>query len=96
VATHRSFGGSTRFASSSSVSAKLETWQDIPLVECQEILATAQAAARAAGEIILENLGCYSEIENQFEIKYSIKDVVTEYDKNDQTAIEDIVRAKYS
>jgi myo-inositol-1(or 4)-monophosphatase len=95
LANRCSFGGSARYASSSSVSAKYETWQDIPLDECQEILATAQVAARAAGEIILENLGCCSEMENQFEIKYSIKDVVTAYDMNAQSAIEDIVRAKY-
>jgi myo-inositol-1(or 4)-monophosphatase len=72
-----------------------ETWEDIPLEERKEVLATAEEAARAAGHVILSNLGCCSETAGECEIKWSIKDVVTEYDKNAQQAIEDIVRAKY-
>jgi myo-inositol-1(or 4)-monophosphatase len=72
-----------------------DSWNDIPLEDCQRILATAEEAARAAGVIILSHLGCCSEAADQCEIKFSIKDVVTEYDKLAQEAIEAIVVSHY-
>ena len=88
----RIYSSSSEISSASAVPA---TWKDIPWGDCQELLATAEEAARAAGSIIISNLGCCSETSDECEIKWSIKDVVTEYDKNAQQAIESIVRAKY-
>lgn len=62
---------------------------------CRPRLATAEQAARAAGEIIRSNSGCCSEMAEECEIKYSIKDIVTEYDKTAQNAIEKVVRTNH-
>lgn len=83
----------SRYASTLSTSDSLEAMPS--LEDCQSLLKTAEEAARAAGSIILENLGCCSEMDDTCEIKYSIKDVVTQYDKNAQVAIESIVRQAY-
>jgi myo-inositol-1(or 4)-monophosphatase len=68
------------------------------LEECEALLQTAERAARAAGAIIRSNLGCSSasaDDEEKCEIKFSIKDVVTKYDKQAQEAIQAIVSTKY-
>mmetsp|Transcript_19501 Transcript_19501/g.34293 ORF Transcript_19501/g.34293 Transcript_19501/m.34293 type:complete len:413 (+) Transcript_19501:2-1240(+) len=76
----------------------------IPLNECEEILEVAERAARAAGKIIVENLGCSSEASGDdpsssknkgAEIKFNIKDVVTQYDKLAQEVIESIIQERY-
>lgn len=85
---------------------RYDPFNPVPLVECKEIVENLEQASRAAGKIILQNLGCSSEttsgIENDdstaapaAEIKINIKDVVTKYDKQAQQVIEEIVEARY-
>lgn len=70
--------------------------QNPSLKECEALLQTAESAAQAAGEIIRFNLGCSSASQDeQCEIKFSIKDVVTQYDKEAQEAIQAIVSKEY-
>jgi Inositol monophosphatase family len=95
---------SSSSSSSPSLSQSLEdkeqdvstAWKnDLTLHDLQGLLATAQEAARAAGSVIRSHLGCCSEQAQECEIKYSIKDIVTEYDQQAQRAVESIVRSKY-
>jgi myo-inositol-1(or 4)-monophosphatase len=72
------------------------TLQTPSLEECEALLQTAERAAQAAGAIILSNLGCSSASDDEeCEIKFSIKDVVTQYDKEAQEAIQAIVSTDY-
>lgn len=80
----------------SSSAVGLEAWrEELTLDDTQELLETAEQAARAAGEIIRSHVGCCSEVEEECEIKYSIKDIVTQYDEQAQDAVESVVLAKY-
>jgi len=82
--------------SSSPTTIDLDAWKsELSLEECRDLLRTAERAARAAGAIITSNLGCCSEQSEECDIKYSIKDIVTEYDKQAQAAIESIVRRQF-
>lgn len=87
--------GSSLFMASSSYPSAVATNKDsMPSIpECEALLATAEQAARAAGTIIVSNLGCCSE--QDCEVKYSIKDVVTQYDQQAQVAIHSIVSTAY-
>ena len=60
-----------------------------------EMLSTAEFAVREAGSIILSNLGCGAFEEDTCEIKTSIKDVVTVYDKACQDRIQGIIESVY-
>ena len=95
-------------ATSSTESERLEAWKtDLTLQDLQDLLQTAETAARAAGTILKAHTGCGShassisdeqaetEQQQSFEIKSSIKDIVTRYDKEAQTALEEIIRAAY-
>ena len=82
-------------ASSKGSPIDLDAWKGLSPDECVALLSTAEKAARAAGDIIRNNAGCCSELAQEYEIKYSIKDIVTEYDKTAQNAIEEIVRATH-
>ena len=97
--SHRRFTNvkSSNLASAlSATSIDLEAYKtELSYEDCQDLLTTAEEAARAAGAIITSHLGCCSELEEECEIKYSIKDIVTEYDKQAQDAIESIVRSKF-
>lgn len=70
---------------------------DIGLSELQDFLKTAETAARAAGSIIVANSGCCSKPTSSegAEMKYSIKDVVTKYDREAQTAIYETIQSAY-
>lgn len=77
---------------------------DLGAREREQLLQTAEAAARAAGSIIKENLGCANQLsggsENEREklettMKFNIKDVVTRYDKQAQATVEEIIRSRY-
>jgi len=114
-APSRRLGIHTAATSSSTESERLEAWKtDLTLNDLQNLLQTAETAARAAGAILKAHTGCGShassssiseddeptaETEQQqqqsFEIKSSIKDIVTRYDKEAQTALEKIIRAAY-
>lgn len=61
------------------------------------MLNTAETAVREAGKIILTNLGCSSGAGqlDEVEIKTSIKDVVTKYDKEAQDVIKSIITEAY-
>ena len=74
----------------------LEAWEtELSLEELRQLQVTAQRAARAAGAIITSNTGCCSQVDEECEVKFNIKDVVTEYDKQAQQAVEEIVRTAY-
>jgi myo-inositol-1(or 4)-monophosphatase len=73
-----------------------------------QLLETAQSAARAAGSIIVKHLGCSNQQPESSEsdgddksqvsvttVKFSIKDVVTQYDKEAQAAVLSVIRTKY-
>jgi myo-inositol-1(or 4)-monophosphatase len=89
---------------STTTTINLDAWKkDLTLQECQNLLSTAERAARAAGAIIAAHSGCGSfnnnNIENQQQQqqeiileKFNLKDIVTKYDKQAQEAIEAIVR----
>jgi len=68
---------------------------DLSLDELQSMLKVAEKAARKAGTIITSNEGCCSIDDDACEVKFSIKDVVTEYDNAAQVAIEEIVSSAY-
>ena len=70
-------------------------WKTLSKDEKQKILETAEAAALAAGEIITTNVGCCSLMTDNCMEKANIKDIVTQYDKEAQTAVEAIVKAAY-
>lgn len=71
------------------------------------MLSTAETAVREAGKIILTNLGCSSNANSNSnsnsnansndvcEIKTSIKDVVTKYDKEAQDIIKNVIQTAY-
>jgi myo-inositol-1(or 4)-monophosphatase len=85
-------GKTKRFSTTSSGSSLDENaWKQLSKEETTKLLQTAQAAARAAGEIISTNVGCSSLLTENFVIKTNIKDIVTQYDKQAQVAVEDIV-----
>lgn len=96
---------SSPLSSSSLSTADITAWQqEVPLHECQEIMAVAQRAAVAAGNVIRSHLGCSSERQGNkgcnieevdFEVKTTIKDIVTQYDSQAQTAVEDIIREAF-
>mmetsp|Transcript_8742 Transcript_8742/g.21935 ORF Transcript_8742/g.21935 Transcript_8742/m.21935 type:complete len:446 (-) Transcript_8742:450-1787(-) len=73
----------------------------ISLDVCQELLQTAEEAARAAGRIIVDNLGCPVDNDDEnndndsIEQKFNIKDVVTKHDKAAQYAIKTTITQKY-
>jgi Inositol monophosphatase family len=79
------------------------SWKtDLSRDDLQELLDTAQAAARAAGNVIVSHLGCCSQSslsaassQEECEIKYSIKDIVTQYDQQAQQIVKDVVLAKF-
>ena len=74
----------------------LSAWEtELTLDEMKELLKTAEQAAREAGKVIRSHTGCCSELEEECEVKFNIKDVVTEYDKQAQDAIVDIVTSKF-
>lgn len=88
----------------SSVSTEPSWRNDISLQDCEELMAIAQQAARAAGTIITANLGCSSELEGEgscsiegqdFSVKTTIKDIVTQYDEQAQKAVEEIIRTAF-
>mmetsp|Transcript_8741 Transcript_8741/g.21933 ORF Transcript_8741/g.21933 Transcript_8741/m.21933 type:complete len:444 (-) Transcript_8741:31-1362(-) len=89
--------------SSSTTSPCPNPTNPISLDVCQELLQTAEEAARAAGRIIVENLGCPVDSNDQeegdndssIEQKFNIKDVVTKHDKAAQHAIKTIITQKY-
>lgn len=89
----------TRIVSTSTVGvAKQDRVSiDIGILELQDFLRTAEKAARAAGSIIVANSGCCSKSTSSegAEMKYSIKDVVTRYDREAQQAIYSIIRTAY-
>ena len=64
-------------------------------------MTVAQRAAMAAGGIIRTHLGCSSEAGGgsdhriDFEVKTTIKDIVTQYDSQAQAAVEDIIRGAF-
>lgn len=64
------------------------------IITCREILATAEQAAKAAGQVIDENLGCSGE-QDDFDVKANIKDIVTKYDKMAQDRVMKIVVSAY-
>jgi len=82
---------------------------DLTSTEMGALRQTAEAAARAAGQVIVENLGCASKRQasalvsadgdnknrNAEQVKTSIKDIVTEHDKEAQIAVESIIRGAY-
>jgi myo-inositol-1(or 4)-monophosphatase len=82
----------------------LDAWKtDLTLQDCQNLLSTAERAARAAGAIITAHSGCGSnnnktepqQQQQQQDMvleKFNLKDIVTKYDKQAQEAIETIVR----
>jgi len=78
-----------------------QAWKDDNSEEdLDDLMETAQLAARAAGEIIRDNVGCSSElgcsVDGQgFEVKTTIKDIVTQYDQRAQEAVEGIIRSAY-
>lgn len=86
------------------------TWQtELSATDLTGLAQTAEAAARAAGQVIVDNLGCASKRESTTgrdddetssspstsQVKTSIKDIVTEHDKKAQIAVEGIIRAAY-
>lgn len=73
----------------------LEAWKDLPLSELRHILHTAERAARAAGAVILQNQGCCSNTNEECEVKFNIKDVVTQYDKQAQDDLESVIRSEF-
>eukprot|EP00977_Amphora_coffeiformis_P001152 scaffold244_cov172-Amphora_coffeaeformis.AAC.5 len=98
-------------ASSNEVSSAPAAWKtDLTSKDLEGLRQTAEAAARAAGQVIVENLGCASKrrqgsaaasadndgSNNAAEqVKTSIKDIVTEHDKKAQIAVESIIRGAY-
>lgn len=100
-------------SSSASSSGNIEAttnaaWQtDLTTTVLVGLQQTAEAAARAAGQIIVNNLGCASKrqatdnegvnsnTDESSKIKTSIKDIVTEHDKKAQVAVEGIIRGTY-
>jgi len=91
-------GAASSSSASSSAEIRLDSdaWRtELSYDECQDLLKTAETAARAAGVVVTANLGCCSEESDECEIKYSIKDIVTKHDRSAQTAIEGIVRSRY-
>lgn len=80
-----------------------DAWKSLSSRDCQRLLETASQAARAAGAVITAHLGCAAELEagtthhssRAIDVKTNIKDIVTEYDKQAQLAVETIVRAAY-
>ena len=94
----------------SSDASPTTAWQtDLTTTDLQGLAQTAEAAARAAGKIIVDNLGCASKRETEttsgstsndttaqaHQVKTSIKDIVTEHDKKAQIAVESIIRGAY-
>jgi myo-inositol-1(or 4)-monophosphatase len=74
----------------------LEAWNELSCTQLESILNAAERAARAAGGTITSNTGCCSlNVEKECEVKYNIKDIVTAYDKQAQTAIEDVIRTAF-
>lgn len=73
---------------------------ELDLSKLQGFCQTAEMAARAAGKIIAENLGCASEMgkedqDEEYKIKTNIKDIVTQFDKQAQDAVESIIKKAY-
>jgi Inositol monophosphatase family len=76
------------------------SWEaDLTRDDLMALLDTAQAAARAAGQVIVSHLGCCSQSsassQEECEIKYSIKDIVTQYDQQAQHVVKDIVLSEF-
>lgn len=100
--THLLSSTPSPLSASSFSTADSTVWQqEVPLQECQVIMAVAQRAAAAAGHIIRTHLGCSSEVGDDidkgvgFEVKTTIKDIVTQYDSQAQAAVEDIIRESF-
>ena len=85
----------TQRSSSTTSTIDLEAWKALSDTELERILNAAERAARAAGEIITSNTGCCSSVKDECEIKFNIKDVVTQYDKQAQTAVEVVIRSDF-
>ena len=75
---------------------------DLVSTDLQGLVHTAETAARAAGHVILENLGCASkrattstDDPEAAQVKTSIKDIVTEHDKKAQVTVERVIRSAY-
>ncbi len=73
----------------------LEAWSALPTTELEDILSSVERAARAAGDIIVANNGCGSSVDQECEVKFNIKDVVTQYDKQAQEAVEQVIKSEY-
>ena len=90
---------STSTSSSSTTSTSeidLNAWKtELTYEEMKDLLTTAEYAAREAGKVIKRHTGCCSEMDDECEIKFNIKDVVTQYDKQAQDQIVSIVTSKY-
>jgi Inositol monophosphatase family len=76
------------------------SWEaDLTRDNLEALLDTAQAAARAAGRVIVSHLGCCSQSsassQEECEIKYSIKDIVTQYDQQAQHVVKGVVLSKF-
>lgn len=85
----------SRWSAAASSTSTLDISTELSPQKLQEMLETAQAAARAAGAVIRQHVGCCSEAAEECDIKYSIKDIVTVYDQQAQDAVHEIIRAQY-
>mmetsp|Transcript_16317 Transcript_16317/g.21361 ORF Transcript_16317/g.21361 Transcript_16317/m.21361 type:complete len:356 (-) Transcript_16317:54-1121(-) len=78
-----------------------DAWKtELEHAELQGLVETAEAAARAAGQVIVSHLGCAAEVcdpttDEECEIKTNLKDIVTQYDKQAQESVESIIRDAY-
>lgn len=72
-----------------------EAWSALPTTELEDILSSVERAARAAGDIIVANDGCCSSVDQRCEVKFNIKDVVTQYAKQAQEAVEQVIKSEY-
>jgi myo-inositol-1(or 4)-monophosphatase len=94
------------WSSTSSGTSKMvrDAWrEEVSLQARQELMATAQEAAMAAGSVIRSHLGCSSELDDgscsteglAYSVKTNIKDIVTQYDQQAQEAVETIIRTAF-
>lgn len=78
-----------------------DSWNNVNLniLDINDLIKTAEQAALAAGQIIKKNIRCCSKMssssQEEFMIKTTIKDIVTQYDREAQNEIERIIRSRY-
>lgn len=90
-------------ATKHSIPTREEEWKtDLTLLDLKGLAQTAEAAARAAGNIIVQAqrekakwLDAQESSSSGAKVKTSIKDIVTVHDKNAQVAVEGIIRGAY-